>query len=177
MDGNNSNYQQSHPGSNQMEKKWKHNLHVIYYNNVYVLHFNDQHLQNNYLTKYYTDCLSHIDLPVVRDFYPWYVTSVEIGPGPEDILTAILIRVGELSVTREIMCILIILANRLGSLTRNSVTDSRYMTEILLLSQTKHIYWQYCILILTVPGRYFCCGSLLLLVLAVRVYTLVRLLC
>ena len=33
------------------------------------------------------------------------------------------------------------------------------------------------ILILTVPGRYFCCGSLLLLVLAVRIYTLVQLLC
>ena len=27
-----------------------------------------------------------------------------------------------------------------------------------------------CILILTVPRRYFCCGSLLLLVLAVRIY-------
>ena len=33
------------------------------------------------------------------------------------------------------------------------------------------------ILILTVPRRYFCCGSLLLLVLAVRIYTLVHLLC
>ena len=33
------------------------------------------------------------------------------------------------------------------------------------------------IFILTVPGRYFCCGSLLLLVLAVRIYTLVQLLC
>ena len=33
------------------------------------------------------------------------------------------------------------------------------------------------VLILTVPKRYFCCGSLLLLVLAVRVYTLVHLLC
>ena len=33
------------------------------------------------------------------------------------------------------------------------------------------------ILILTVPRRYFCCGSLLLLVLAVRIYTLVQLLC
>ena len=32
-------------------------------------------------------------------------------------------------------------------------------------------------LILTVPRRYFCCGSLLLLVLAVRIYTLVHLLC
>ena len=32
------------------------------------------------------------------------------------------------------------------------------------------------IFILTVPRRYFCCGSLLLLVLAVRIYTLVRLL-
>ena len=31
--------------------------------------------------------------------------------------------------------------------------------------------------ILTVPRRYFCCGSLLLLVLAVRIYTLVQLLC
>ena len=31
------------------------------------------------------------------------------------------------------------------------------------------------ILILTVPRRYFCCGSLLLLVLAVRIYTLVQL--
>ena len=31
------------------------------------------------------------------------------------------------------------------------------------------------ILILTVPRRYFCCGSLLLLVLAVRIYTLVHL--
>ena len=29
----------------------------------------------------------------------------------------------------------------------------------------------------TVPMRYFCCGSLLLLVLAVRIYTLVHLLC
>ena len=28
-----------------------------------------------------------------------------------------------------------------------------------------------------VPRRYFCCGSLLLLVLAVRIYTLVQLLC
>ena len=33
------------------------------------------------------------------------------------------------------------------------------------------------ILILTFPRRYFCCGSLLLLVLAVRIYTLVHLLC
>ena len=33
------------------------------------------------------------------------------------------------------------------------------------------------ILILTVPRWYFCCGSLLLLVLAVRMYTLVQLLC
>ena len=33
------------------------------------------------------------------------------------------------------------------------------------------------IFILTVPKRYFCCGSLLLLVLAVRIYTLVQLLC
>ena len=33
------------------------------------------------------------------------------------------------------------------------------------------------VLILTVPTRYFCCGSLLLLVLAVRIYTLVQLLC
>ena len=33
------------------------------------------------------------------------------------------------------------------------------------------------ILILTVPRRYFCCGSLLLLVIAVRIYTLVQLLC
>ena len=33
------------------------------------------------------------------------------------------------------------------------------------------------ILILTVPRRYFCCGSLLLLVLAVRIYTLVQLIC
>ena len=33
------------------------------------------------------------------------------------------------------------------------------------------------IFILTVPRRYFCCGSLLLLVLAVRIYTLVQLLC
>ena len=33
------------------------------------------------------------------------------------------------------------------------------------------------ILILTVPRRYFCCGSLLLLVFAVRIYTLVQLLC
>ena len=33
------------------------------------------------------------------------------------------------------------------------------------------------ILILTVPRRCFCCGSLLLLVLAVRVYTLIQLLC
>ena len=33
------------------------------------------------------------------------------------------------------------------------------------------------ILILTVPRRYSCCGSLLLLVLAVRIYTLVQLLC
>ena len=33
------------------------------------------------------------------------------------------------------------------------------------------------ILILTVPMRYFCCGSLLLLVLAVRIYTLIQLLC
>ena len=33
------------------------------------------------------------------------------------------------------------------------------------------------IFILTVPRRYFCCGSLLLLVLAVSVYTLVQLLC
>ena len=32
-------------------------------------------------------------------------------------------------------------------------------------------------LILTVPRRYFCCGSLLLLVLAVRIYTLVHVLC
>ena len=32
-------------------------------------------------------------------------------------------------------------------------------------------------LILTVPRRYFCCGSLLLLVLAVRIYTFVQLLC
>ena len=31
--------------------------------------------------------------------------------------------------------------------------------------------------LLTVPMRYFCCGSLLLLVLAVRIYTLVQLLC
>ena len=31
--------------------------------------------------------------------------------------------------------------------------------------------------ILTVPRRYFCCGSLLLLVLAVRIYNLVYLLC
>ena len=38
--------------------------------------------------------------------------------------------------------------------------------------------WRYesSIVILTVPRRYFCCGSLLLLVLAVRVYTLVHLL-
>ena len=33
------------------------------------------------------------------------------------------------------------------------------------------------ILILTVPRRYFCYGSLLLLVLAVRIYTLVQILC
>ena len=33
------------------------------------------------------------------------------------------------------------------------------------------------IFILTVPRRCFCCGSLLLLVLAVRIYTLVQLLC
>ena len=33
------------------------------------------------------------------------------------------------------------------------------------------------ILILTVPRRYFCCGSLLFLVLAVRIDTLVQLLC
>ena len=33
------------------------------------------------------------------------------------------------------------------------------------------------ILILTDPRRYLCCGSLLLLVLAVRIYTLVHLLC
>ena len=33
------------------------------------------------------------------------------------------------------------------------------------------------ILILTVPKRYFCCGSLLLLVLADRIYILVHLLC
>ena len=33
------------------------------------------------------------------------------------------------------------------------------------------------ILILTVPRRYFCCGSLQLLVLAVRIYTLFQLLC
>ena len=33
------------------------------------------------------------------------------------------------------------------------------------------------IFILTVPRRYFCCGSLLLLVLAVRIYTFVQLLC
>ena len=33
------------------------------------------------------------------------------------------------------------------------------------------------IFILTVPRRYFCCGSFLLLVLAVRIYTLVQLLC
>ena len=33
------------------------------------------------------------------------------------------------------------------------------------------------IFILTVPKWYFCCGSLLLLVLAVRIYTLVQLLC
>ena len=33
------------------------------------------------------------------------------------------------------------------------------------------------ILILTVPRRHFCCGSLLLLVLVVRIYTLVHLLC
>ena len=33
------------------------------------------------------------------------------------------------------------------------------------------------ILILTIPRRYFCCGSLLLLVLAVRIYTLIQLLC
>ena len=33
------------------------------------------------------------------------------------------------------------------------------------------------IFILTVPGRYFCCGSLLLRVLVVRVCALVRLLC
>ena len=33
------------------------------------------------------------------------------------------------------------------------------------------------IFILTVPRRYFCCDSLLLLILAVRVYTLVQLLC
>ena len=33
------------------------------------------------------------------------------------------------------------------------------------------------IFILTVPRRYFCCGSLLLLVLTVRTYTLVQLLC
>ena len=33
------------------------------------------------------------------------------------------------------------------------------------------------ILILTVPRRYFCFGSLLLLVLAVRIFTLVKLLC
>ena len=33
------------------------------------------------------------------------------------------------------------------------------------------------ILILTVPSRYFCFGFLLLLVLAVRIYTLVQLLC
>ena len=32
------------------------------------------------------------------------------------------------------------------------------------------------ILILTVPRRYFCCGSLLLLVLTFRIYTLVHLL-
>ena len=33
------------------------------------------------------------------------------------------------------------------------------------------------IFILTVPRRYFCSGSLLLLVLAVHIYTLVQLLC
>ena len=33
------------------------------------------------------------------------------------------------------------------------------------------------ILILTLPRRNFCCDSLLLLVLAVRIYTLVQLLC
>ena len=33
------------------------------------------------------------------------------------------------------------------------------------------------IFILTIPRRYFCCGSLLLLVLAVRIYTLDQLLC
>ena len=32
-------------------------------------------------------------------------------------------------------------------------------------------------LFMTVPRRYFCCGSLLLLVIAVRIYTLVHLLC
>ena len=41
--------------------------------------------------------------------------------------------------------------------------------------------WRYEIavtgLLLTAPRRYFCCGSLLLLVLAVRIYTLVHLLC
>ena len=31
--------------------------------------------------------------------------------------------------------------------------------------------------LLTVPVRYFCCGSLMLLVLAVRIYSLVHLLC
>ena len=33
------------------------------------------------------------------------------------------------------------------------------------------------VLVLAVPGRCFCCGSLLLLVLAVRVCALVQLLC
>ena len=40
-----------------------------------------------------------------------------------------------------------------------------------------HSVQEHCILILTVPRRYFCCGSLLLLVLAVRIYTSVHLLC
>ena len=33
------------------------------------------------------------------------------------------------------------------------------------------------VFVLAIPGRCFCCGSLLLLVLAVRIYTLVQLLC
>ena len=47
------------------------------------------------------------------------------------------------------------------------------------VSNLLNFYWfkPPSILILTVPRRYFCCGSLLLLVLAVRIYTLVQLLC
>ena len=49
--------------------------------------------------------------------------------------------------------------------------------RIKFYSQNTNLFKPPSIFILTVPRRYFCCGSLLLLVLDVCIYTLVQLLC